>query len=70
MLSFSIDVAAGFKGNSFMRYGALSQMKIEGEIQMIIKPISRSGILLSNKGKGKRFDFIFLVLIRGWVIFG
>lgn len=53
-----------------MRYAALSQMKIEGEIQMVIKPISRSGILLSNKGKGKRFDFIFLVLIRGWVIFG
>ncbi|XP_074626949.1 pikachurin-like [Acropora palmata] len=53
-----------------MRYGALSQMKIEGGIQMDIRPISRSGILLSNKGKGKRFDFIFLVLIRGWVIFG
>lgn len=64
------DVAAGFKGNSFMRYAALSQMKIEGEIQMDIKPISRSGILLSNKGKGRRFDFIFLVLRRGWVIFG
>ena len=53
-----------------MRYRALSQMKTEGDIQMDIRAISRSGILLSNKGKGARFDFIFLVLIRGWVIFG
>ncbi|XP_068755938.1 agrin-like [Montipora capricornis] len=67
----SCATAAGFKGNSFMTYKALSQVNKIADIQMDIRPISRSGVLLNSKASGKRNnnDYIFIVLIRGWVTF-
>lgn len=54
-----------------MKYKALAQTDTIADIQMDIRPIGRSGVLLSNKASGRNGnnDYIFIVLKRGRVIF-
>ena len=54
-----------------MKYKPLTAIKVKADIQMEFRPISRSGILLSNKASGKNNnnDYIFIILRRGKVIF-
>jgi len=65
------DLSIGFKGDSYMKYKPLSQVKNIADIQMAFRPISRSGVILSNKasGRNRNNDFIFIILKRGRVIF-
>lgn len=68
---FLLDVSVGFKGDSYMQYKPLSALKTTADIQMAFRPISRSGVMLSNKASGRNNnnDYIFIVLKRGRVIF-
>jgi len=65
------DVSVGFRGDSYMKYKPLTAIKVKADIQMEFRPISRSGILLSNRASGKNNnnDYIFIILRRGKVIF-
>lgn len=54
-----------------MKYKPLTLIKVIADIEMEFRPISRSGVLLSNKASGRNGnnDYIFIVLRRGYVIF-
>ena len=67
----SLDVSVGFRSDSYIKYKPLTQIKVIADIQMDFRPISRSGVLVSNKASGRKGnnDYIFIVLRRGYVIF-
>lgn len=54
-----------------MKYKPLTLIEVIADIEMEFRPISRSGVLLSNKASGRKGnnDYIFIVLRRGYVIF-
>lgn len=57
----------GFRGDGYLEYGTLSGVQKETNITMKFRPISRTGVILSNQDTGR--DFIFILLKRGQVIF-